>query len=405
MKRAPSDPPATTDAPDAQLAERAAAGDGLAFEELYRRHAQAAWRLSYTVSGNAEDAADAVSEAFTRVLQALPAGRLHEMGSVRAYLLTAARNVAIDNARKAGRQRPSDSPTVIDAPSLASSAGERMVDAADRALVASAFRTLPERWRSVLWLTEVEQLPAREAAPLLGLSPNGVAQLAVRARAGLRERYLQAQVRQTGSVQPECRFTIEKLGAYVAGGLSPRDLAKVDQHLAGCEECRDRQAELEDLGGRLRHVMLPIPLGLLALTRRKLRLSRVRKAGEWFHRLEWAERPLAFASAALFAAGLVGAGTVGRGSPQRPTVAAPAPATGTQSEATPAESTAHIDLSGDMLHFQPASASQPTSEAVPTAVEAVSITAPFVPIEGGPIQLVTTTPTTAPVRQESPPAT
>jgi hypothetical protein len=132
---------------------------------------------------------------------------------------------------------------------------------AETALVSQAFADLPERWRSVLWLTEVEGMAPREAAEVLGLSANGAAQLAVRARAGLRERYLQAHVA-AGTTSSECRFTLERLGAYVGGALSARDLAKVDQHLAGCEECRARRDELEEVGSTLRRAIIPIPLFL-----------------------------------------------------------------------------------------------------------------------------------------------
>ena len=298
---------------DAELAERAASGDNTAFAELYRRHADTAFRVAYAVTSNKEDAADAVSDAFTKVLLALGQGRLEENASVRAYLLTAARRAGIDALRKRGRSERGDVTGYA-----AASAGptEKLLDAADSALVAAAFRGLPERWRSVLWLTEVEQIPAKEAAPLLGLSPNGVAQLAVRARNGLRERYLQAHLRD-GDVPSACKFTVDRLGAYVAGALPPRDLAKVDQHLAGCEPCRERHEELEDLGGRLRRIIVPLPFGLGAAAWKNWKLTggfspvgRVRElAGALANR---AERPLAVLSAGTLALGLVGLGVVGR---------------------------------------------------------------------------------------------
>ena len=306
------------DAADADLAERAAGGDNSAFEELYRRHAEAAWRVAYAVTNHRDDAADAVSDAFTRVLAALPAGRLREGGSFRAYLLTATRRAGIDQLRRRGRQQPGEESVFVDRPS-SESPTEKLMAATDSALVAAAFRGLPERWRSVLWLTEVEGVPAKEAAPLLGMSPNGVAQLAVRARNGLRERYLQAHLR-TSEVAPECRFTVDHLGAYVAGALSPRDLAKVDQHLAGCAACREREAELEDLGHRLRKIVLPLPIGLGAVALKQWRFAGghspagnvVGKATGWAAK---AERPLAVASAALFAAGLAGLSMIGGPAP------------------------------------------------------------------------------------------
>ena len=313
------------DAADADLAERAAAGDNTAFEELYRRHAEAAWRVAHAVTNHKDDAADAVSDAFTRVLSALPEGRLREGGSFRAYLLTTTRRAGIDQLRRRGRQQPGAGPEAVmamaDRPgsSPSESPTERLMAATDAALVAAAFRGLPERWRSVLWLTEVEGVPAKEAAPLLGMSANGVAQLAVRARNGLRERYLQAHLR-TSEVAAECQFSVDRLGAYVAGALSPRDLAKVDQHLAGCPTCRDREAELEDLGHRLRRIVLPLPIGLGAVALKQWRFAGghslagnvVGKAAGWAAK---AERPLAVASAALFAAGLAGLSMVGSPGP------------------------------------------------------------------------------------------
>src|SRR5581483_3478509 len=199
---------------------------------------------------------DAVSAAFTRVFQALPAGQLDEHTRIRPSLLTATRNAAVDLVRRSGRTLPSSAGPEPAQTALGPS--EHLIEGVDSMLVAAAFRALPERWRSVLWLTEVEQIPAREAARLLGLSPNGAAQLAVRARAGLRERFLQAHI---GQVPDDCRATADRLAAYVGAALSPRDVARVDQHLAGCAGCRTREAELRDLGTTLRHALLPVGAG------------------------------------------------------------------------------------------------------------------------------------------------
>lgn len=52
-------------------------------------------------------------------------------------------------------------------------------------------RTLPERWRIVLWHAEVQGLPPRDIAPLMGIGANAVSALLLRARAGLRAAYEQ----------------------------------------------------------------------------------------------------------------------------------------------------------------------------------------------------------------------
>jgi len=246
-------------------------GSAAACDALYRRHAPTAWRVAQAVTHNPDDAADAVAEAFTRVFTALPTGRLASDLAFRPYLLAATRNAAIDGLRKAGRLRPTDEIERFDQQAPASGPSERVMIGDDRHKMAEAFAALPERWQSVLWMTEVEEMPAREVAKRLGLSPNGVAQLAVRARAGLRDRYLQAHVR--NHARPRCAYTVERLGAYVGGGLAPRDISKVDQHLAGCADCALRLAEVEDVGSTLRRIALPLPLGLGAMTLKQIGLG------------------------------------------------------------------------------------------------------------------------------------
>lgn len=55
--------------------------------------------------------------------------------------------------------------------------------------VAAAMRTLPARWRTVLWYAEVMGGPPRKIAPILGIEPNAVSALLIRSRAGLRAAY------------------------------------------------------------------------------------------------------------------------------------------------------------------------------------------------------------------------
>lgn len=322
---------------DVELARLATEGDVGAFEELYRRHVEAAWRMALAVTNNPHDAADAVSDAFTRVFQALP-DRPHAAGHFLPYLLAAVRNAAIDGVRR--RQRaanPSDRPDWV---SMGAEPGDELVADVDATLVARAFRSLPERWRSVLWLVEVEGFAHRDVAGLLHMTPNGVAQLAVRARAGLRQRYLQAHLGDA-AVRTACRDTVGRLGAYAAGGLAPRDISKVDQHLAGCEACRSRLAQLEEVTPCLHRAVLPLPSALAALSAARLHLAGGAAGGAAAGASASAlpagvgigmaaavvPAPLiaTVASAALLVAGVVGAGVVQR-NVTGPAAAASAPA-------------------------------------------------------------------------------
>ena len=294
---------------DAELVDGVVAGYDDAFAELYERHSLAAWRLGQTVTGNADDAADAVAEAFARVLVAVRAGHLDNGSSFRSYLLTATRNAALDNIRKTGRSQPTESDIMAELESASPTPSERLSGDEEAALIAEAFRNLPERWRSVLWLTEVEEVATKEAARRLGLTPNGAAQLAVRARAGLRERFLQAHLRKT--VEPECRATVERLGAYVGGGLAPRDLAKVDQHLAGCSGCQTRKEELEDVRTSLRRVAIPAPAAAAGALGATMAPTALGAGGTVARVLSWAQQAWAQKAVAAATAGALALGTGG----------------------------------------------------------------------------------------------
>ncbi|WP_231640782.1 sigma-70 family RNA polymerase sigma factor [Nocardiopsis sp. NRRL B-16309] len=244
---------------DAEIIKRVRGGDTGAYATLYERHAAASRGLARQLLRGDAEVEDAVAEAFTRVLSVIQRGS-GPTDSFRPYLLTAVRNAAYDRGRGDKRQVVTDDMESYDS-------GEPFVDPAleglERSLIARAFLSLPERWQSVLWHTEIEGIKPAEAAPILGMNANGVAALAYRAREGLRQAYLQMHL--AGGVAPEaCRPALNLLGAYVRGGLSKRDTAKVDSHMDGCADCREVYAELMDVNVGLRGIVLPIFVGAAA---------------------------------------------------------------------------------------------------------------------------------------------
>ncbi|MGH9188169.1 MAG: RNA polymerase sigma factor, partial [Acidimicrobiales bacterium] len=212
---AASTAPHHTCAPDAHLVTHSLAGDHTAFEELFRRHAHPAWRLALAVTGTRPEAAEAVADGFARTFQ-----RAHRDGappaSFRAALARATRQAAL-----AGRKPP---------------AGETPgADDIDGLL--AVFAGLPERWRSALWLTDVEGGTAAQTGMVLALSPEATSALADRARTGLRERFLDSARRSTTSA--DCRRALD-------------DLDSGDAHVSDCSDCQAKVVALADLRGALR---------------------------------------------------------------------------------------------------------------------------------------------------------
>lgn len=250
---------------DAELVAAAAEGEQAAFAELYRRHMNKAGWAARGVTYNADDSADAVSDAFANVFRIVRAGRFPEGVEFEAYIVTAARRAAIDHVRRASRTVSGDDMDHGEEVSIVRRPSEQVVAVESAALVARAFLGLATHLRAVLYLTEIEGMPMREAAGILGVTPNACAQRAVRARARLRQRYLQAHV--APWAERGCRETVDQLGAFVGDGLSARDLRKVEAHLAGCETCRHRVEELRDIGTVLRRAVPPASIDVTGLVR------------------------------------------------------------------------------------------------------------------------------------------
>jgi len=242
---------------DAELIKATRAGDEHAYAELYRRHHASALRFARTLANSSADAEDIAADAFARVLATLKAGKGPDE-AFRPYLLSAVRNIFYRQAQRKARDQPLDE--------LILAHGEPFTDPAlvddESRLIATAFGELPERWRVVLWHTEVEGEKPAEVARLLGISANAVAALAYRAREGLRERYLQAHLGRAADEQ--CRATVAQLAAYTRNKLSRSDAQRVRLHLDECERCRQLFAELTDINSRLGAILAPLVLGAAA---------------------------------------------------------------------------------------------------------------------------------------------
>ncbi|HEX3931853.1 MAG TPA: sigma-70 family RNA polymerase sigma factor [Nocardioides sp.] len=239
---------------DAELISAVRGGDVDAYGELFARHVDSARRLARQLAGHA-DADDLVSDAFTKVLTVLQRGGGPDL-AFRAYLLTAVRRLHVDKIRSGSRLRPVDDLTPFD-PGLPFQ--DTAVEGFENAAAAKAFASLPERWQMVLWHTEVEQQKPADIAPLLGMSANSVSALAYRAREGLRQAFLSQHATDPDDV--DCAWTRDHLGAYIRSGLSRRDAARVDDHLASCRACAAVYLELTEVNSGLAGILAPLLLG------------------------------------------------------------------------------------------------------------------------------------------------
>jgi RNA polymerase sigma factor (sigma-70 family) len=249
------------DPPDKELIDRVRAGDLEAFDPLYRRHRVSALRHARHWTRSEAAAEDLSAESFTRVLYAIRNGN-GPTEAFRPYLLTAMRNVARDWAE--GDRRTLLVPDLVD---IAPPEPEQdpVIAALERSLAGQAFMTLPERWQTVLWQTEVEEEGPTQLAPQLGIDAAAVAALAYRAREGLKQAYLQAHITEIGS--DACRPFAERLGTLTRGKLRGREAARLRHHLRHCSDCVGLYAMLKYVNANIHVIIGPAVLGAAAATK------------------------------------------------------------------------------------------------------------------------------------------
>jgi RNA polymerase sigma factor (sigma-70 family) len=243
---------------DVDLLDRVRAGCSDSFTELWTRH----WQPVLTSARQYRDLADPedlAQEAFARVHQSLRRGG-GPFHSFRPYLYRTVHNIAVSAGRVA-RAEPVGSVTdLVNRSDFDDAMADPSGEIIDRSITVQAFSRLPSRWQEVLWYTVVEGLKPREVAELLGMTPNAVSALLIRAREGLRTEWLRAHTR-SEAISPVCRKTVSQLPEYARGLLSRSRRAEIFEHLGRCVHCSLVSDELEDLAGRIRTILLPLILG------------------------------------------------------------------------------------------------------------------------------------------------
>ena len=178
--------------PDADTVARVQKGDLDAFEELMIRHNQRVYRTLVGILGNPDDARDAMQDTFLKVFQHL--GGFEGRSKFSTWLVSIATNTGIQRLRErrpmeslddSGPEeegfRPRQVQAWTDDPEQLYSQTEM------RSLIENGVMKLPVKYRMVLMLRDIEQLPIEEAANALGLGIPAIKARLLRGRLMLRE--------------------------------------------------------------------------------------------------------------------------------------------------------------------------------------------------------------------------
>jgi len=178
---------------DRGLVNEVLAGKLNAFEELVRRHDRRIYRVTLAITQNKEDAEDAMQDAFLKALEHLNQFAGHARFST--WLTRIAVNEALQRLRKRGRFDSLEEPIEL-GDSLVPQQVEDWRDNPEqqyakeelRRLLEKSIGALPDIYRAVFVLRDVEHLSNEEAATMLELSVPAIKSRLLRARLMMRER-------------------------------------------------------------------------------------------------------------------------------------------------------------------------------------------------------------------------
>jgi RNA polymerase sigma-70 factor (ECF subfamily) len=178
---------------EAECIRRIQAGEKHLFHELIRPCERPVYFLLLSLLGNPADAEDAAQETVIKVYRNLHLFRGDSQ--FRTWVLSIARNEGLGRLRKAASRREDSLDAAMDGqdgdytPAILTSWREIPTEALERKELSDLLRKgideLPEIYRNVILLRDIEELDVRETADVLGISEGAVKVRLHRARAML----------------------------------------------------------------------------------------------------------------------------------------------------------------------------------------------------------------------------
>lgn len=165
-----------------ELVERAQTGDQRAFRTLYDMNVDRIYRLAYRMAGEDDLAMDFTQEAFVRAWNRLDQFRGDAAFSTWLHSITV--SVALNGLRKVDRHRKRERSLEDAAPVAASNP---IAEPGVRERIQEAVDALPEIYRTVFLMHDLEGFGHGEIADALGVAEGTSKARLSRARAKLRE--------------------------------------------------------------------------------------------------------------------------------------------------------------------------------------------------------------------------
>ena len=170
---------------ESEIARTLLAGEPGAFDRFVEIYRNKVFQYSYSMCGQREDAEEVAQETLMSVFQHL--SQIREPEHLKAWVFRIAKNACLMKRRKSqfapSVEDPIDEVETADSSPLP----DRVVlETENRHLICGAIVKLPEIYRAVVMLRDVEELSTEETAEILGVSEDVVKTRLRRARIALR---------------------------------------------------------------------------------------------------------------------------------------------------------------------------------------------------------------------------
>ncbi len=233
---------------------RILAGEKHLFHDLIRPCERSIYFLLLSLLKNETDVEDAAQETVIKVYRNLE--KFRGDSQFRTWVLSIARNEGLGRLRKINTLREDSLDAETDeqagdyTPAILTSWREIPVEALEQkelgVILRSAIDGLPEIYRNVVLLRDIEEMDIRQTAAALDISEAAVKVRLHRARA-LLQRNLAPKLKRIrpkterlvweGHMRIDCNHVWDHISAYIEGDVDATLRADIDRHLETCEIC------------------------------------------------------------------------------------------------------------------------------------------------------------------------
>lgn len=218
-----------------ELVQQAQAGDPVALERLLEQIAPSIQRFGLRMCQHTPDSEDVLQDTLMNIL-----GHLHEFegrSSFTSWVFMLTRSACM-RRRRGLKNKPQEH--VDDLESFLKAEDSPENSASDRQLarfLERALAELPEDYREVILLRDIESLTAPEAAESLGITVDALKSRLHRARQALRLALRPVLEPEAPPPTTGCPDIMQLWSRKLEGDLDALDCAEMEKHLAHCQSC------------------------------------------------------------------------------------------------------------------------------------------------------------------------